>query len=423
MSVTASPSARTPAPTRAVPLTGHRTSTRGVERDDATLLPFPTLSADRGLVQVITGSYGAGHDAAAHQLAARLTQHRYRVEVLDVVDMFPLGLGRLLRAAYFRQLRAVPGTWTWLLRRLDGEGLLRSVVTSALATAVSGHLTRAVAASGVRPSFIVSTHPFASQALGHLRTVGRLTVPVATYLTDMSVHPLWVHRGVDLHLALHEVPADQARSRGAGRTVVVGPLATAPPEPAPASLRSARAGAPRSALPGRLGLPPEARMALVTGGSQGIGELKEAASDILATGLVTPVVLCGENEALRTQLGSQPGVVALGWRDDVPALLAAATCVVQNAGGFTSLEALAAGIPTLSYRCLPGHGQTNAQALHDAGWVPWAKTTPELGELLSAALACGPHGARPAWDDRTRADVVEVLEQLLPTRRLVPVPA
>jgi processive 1,2-diacylglycerol beta-glucosyltransferase len=35
-------------------------------------------------------------------------------------------------------------------------------------------------------------------------------------------------------------------------------------------------------------------------------------------------------------------VIALSWIDDVPLLLTAADCVVQNAGGMMSLEALAA---------------------------------------------------------------------------------
>jgi processive 1,2-diacylglycerol beta-glucosyltransferase len=39
--------------------------------------------------------------------------------------------------------------------------------------------------------------------LGRERPSGRLRAPLVTYLTDPSVHSLWVHPGVDLHLALH----------------------------------------------------------------------------------------------------------------------------------------------------------------------------------------------------------------------------
>lgn len=54
-----------------------------------------------------------------------------------------------------------------------------------------------------------------------LRTQRRLRILVTTYLTDMSVHRVLVHPGVDLHLAWHELPAAQAVRLGAGTTRVV----------------------------------------------------------------------------------------------------------------------------------------------------------------------------------------------------------
>jgi processive 1,2-diacylglycerol beta-glucosyltransferase len=138
--------------------------------------------------------------------------------------------------------------------------------------------------------------------------------------------------------------------------------------------------------------------ALVTGGSLGIGELEQSARHILATGLMTPVVACGSNAALRRRLELVPGVVALGWRDDLPDVIAACDCVVQNAGGFTSLEALAAGTPVVTYRPIPGHGITNAASLEQAGLAPWPRTIEDLRHVLRQVLTVGrfdrlPHGA------------------------------
>jgi UDP-N-acetylglucosamine:LPS N-acetylglucosamine transferase len=235
----------------------------------------------------------------------------------------------------------------------------------------------------------------------------------------MSVHPLWVHSGVDLHLAVHELPAAEARRRGALRTAVVGPLT--PPVVAQPMSGALHVDAARERA--RLGLPDGVPLALVTGGSKGVGDLAATARDIVAGGLATPVVLCGENDILRARLQGSGEVVALGWRDDVPELMSAVDCVVQNAGGFTSLEALAAGVPTLSYRCIPGHGQTNAQALHEAGWVPWAHTPEDLERVLGQMLGRGHHGAHPAWDNRTSLDVVGVLESQMSGRPALLIPA
>ncbi|HET7429887.1 MAG TPA: galactosyldiacylglycerol synthase [Nocardioides sp.] len=318
-------------------------------------------------VAIVTGSYGAGHDAAAHELARLLRADGAEVEVLDIVTLLPLSIGRLLRSAYHRQLRSIPRTWGRTLRLLEPGRVLHTLVTWAFAL-MAGRVTRAVG----NVDLVLTTHPFGSQTLGHARRRGRLAVPACTYLTDASVHALWVHPGIDQHLAIHDVAAVQARAYG-GRATTVTP---AVPPSGPVD----RAADPLAALE-IIG-----PRAIVTGGSLGVGELSETALDVVATGLMTPVVLCGSDEGLRERLDRVEGVVALGWRDDVAALLATSDCVIQNAGGFTSLEALASGTPVLTYRPIPGHGVGNAVNLERAGLVPWVRTMDQLGPALSQAL-------------------------------------
>jgi UDP-N-acetylglucosamine:LPS N-acetylglucosamine transferase len=101
----------------------------------------------------------------------------------------------------------------------------------------------------------------------------------------------------------------------------------------------------------------------------------------------------------------QPGVVALSWRDDLPAVIAASDCVVQNAGGFTSLEALAAGTPVVTYRPIPGHGVTNALALKEAGLAPWPRDVEALRRVLAGMLTVDRHDRLP-HDAPTLVDVL-----------------
>ena len=328
------------------------------------LLPEPAGSR----VAIVSGSYGAGHDAAAAQIALRLEAAGCEVTTYDVARLLPVGLGRLLKRAYYAQLRRCPSTWGTTLTFVEQGRPLHRIALRALGVGA----TRVAEATAGR-DLVIATHPFAGLALGTARARGLLAAPVATYLTDASVHALWVHPAVDLHLAIHEVAATQARRWG-GRTVTVEPVAPEPPSSAgetPDPLAAYGICGPR---------------ALLTGGSLGIGELEQAAADVLATGVMTPVVACGHNEALRVRLTSRPGVVALGWRDDLSAVIAASDCVVQNAGGFTSLEALAAGTPVVTYRPIPGHGVTNALGLEEAGLAPWARDPEGLGCALTAVL-------------------------------------
>jgi processive 1,2-diacylglycerol beta-glucosyltransferase len=334
-------------------------------------------------IVVVSGSYGAGHDAAADALAEQLRSSGRVVRRLDIAEELPWRLGALLRWLYFTQLRLLPASWGATLRWLEGDGPCFRVVRRLL-----GLLGRSLVREVEGAQVILSTHPFASQVLGEARARGTLDVPVVTYLTDASVHPLWVHRSVDLHLAIHDVTAAQSRALG-GHTTVVRPVVSRSAGQVPSDWQPP--------------WPTGRAVALVVGGSCGVGDLHASAVEILATGLMTPVVACGTNDRLREQLGAVPGVVSLGWREDMTALVAAAACVVQNAGGMTSLEALAAGTPTVTYRPIPGHGTANARALDAAGLVPWVSDQAQLEATLAKVLVAPdsfalPQGAPEVFD-------------------------
>ena len=314
---------------------------------------------------IVSGSYGAGHDAAAAEIGRDLVRAGARVTTYDVAALLPWGLGRLLKRAYYTQLRRAPSTWGTTLTHLEsGRPLHRAVVR------VLGLAGSRVSAAVAGCDLVIATHPFASQVLGSARSTGKLAAPVVTYLTDASVHSLWVHPGVDVHLAIHDLAAEQARALG-GRTVTVQPVVRVAEPGVDDPLAAYEICGPR---------------ALVTGGSLGIGELERTVRDILDTGVMTPVVACGSNHALVQRLAGVPKVVALGWRDDLPEVIAACDCVVQNAGGFTCLEALAVGTPVVTYRPIPGHGVTNADNLERAGLAAWPRSEGDLRRALVEVL-------------------------------------
>lgn len=116
------------------------------------------------------------------------------------------------------------------------------------------------------------------------------------------------------------------------------------------------------------------RLALLAVGSASRGLRSLPWSDLLTIPGVLPLVLRGRNVALRARLDALPGGTALGWVDDMAAIYATADIVLQDAGRSTSLEALAVGLPVPSYRCLPGHGESNAANLARAGLAPWLRS-------------------------------------------------
>lgn len=329
---------------------------------------------DTPRVVIVSASMGAGHDGAAAELGRRASALGYRVDRVDFLTMLPLGVGPVLRAIYRVQLLLAPATWGWmlpLLGRREARGWAANLPARMARTKLREALTP-------EPCLVLSTYPLASQALSQLRLSGHLTAPAVTFLTDMSVHPLWIAAGIDSHLALHDIPAAQARTLGARDVQVCGPAVAPAFQPATAS--------DRRTVRDLVGLPFHGHHALVVAGSWGVGDIISTVEDLLATALVTPVVVCGRNTLLYRAVARLRGAVVLGWVDDMPTLMRACDLVVQNAGGLTSLEARQSGLPVITYRCLPGHGTTNAAALEDAGWATWARNLDELSALAAQAI-------------------------------------
>ena len=334
-----------------------------------------TASTGGPRVLVVSGSVGAGHDGAARELAARLAEAGAKVSVRDFLSAVPSPVARLLREGYTGTVGYLPFAFEFLFRRLERRGLVWRVEQAVCARAEE---TIAGWVADDPADVVVSTYPPASQSIGNMRADGRLPVPVLTYLTDPAVHVSWVHPAVDRHLTVTAATAEHGAAAYGMPFEVAGPLV-------PARFASRSGTARVAALRAELALPGDRSVALLVAGSLGLGDVLDTAREVAASG-VTPLVLCGRNEALRRRVDREPGTRALGWRTDVHELMQVADVLVQNAGGLSFTEAMVAGLPTVTYRPIPGHGRANAAVLDAAGLAPWAHTQGELAALLHSAV-------------------------------------
>jgi UDP-N-acetylglucosamine:LPS N-acetylglucosamine transferase len=323
---------------------------------------------------------GAGHQGAAAELARRLSVRGSEPVVVDFLDAFPRPLAVAWERFYRYQLRYAPDSYEKSYQLFYRHPALWEPFVSferALAgRRVMGWVRR------YEPEVIVSTYSFATLVLGRLRAEGALRVPVANYLTDFGVHPRAVHPAVDLNLALHAWPAQAASALTNRPTTVAGPVV----DPAFAVSADRRAEGRR-----RLGVAADERLVIVAGGSWGVGEgMAETVAAIVASGRFRVATLCGTDERLRRRLERRGLDIVLGWTDGVPELMAAADVIVENAGGLTSLEAFAAGVPVVTFQPIPGHGRDNLKGMLAAGVTRSPADHRELLVALDALANPGP---------------------------------
>ncbi len=326
---------------------------------------------------------GAGHNGAAYELERRLQARGHEVRVVDFLPMLPFRYGSWLRWKYHLQLRRLPSSYersyklysrrlgrfirfpaAWYTHMLAGRALRKSIEDS-------------------RPEVIVSTYWLAALVLGRMRRQGTLSVPVASYLCDFAVHPLWVHPGVDLNLTVSPMSAVTADALRASVTRASGPLV---------GERFRAYEGDREATRRELGIDPDERAVLVVAGSWGVGDVAKTVEAIDRCGAqYHPITVCGHDEKLRASLVERAlkGTV-IGWTDEMPALMAASDATVENAGGLTAMEAFAAGLPVITFQPIPGHGKDNASCMAQVGVNRYAHDENELATALSDATTPGP---------------------------------
>jgi processive 1,2-diacylglycerol beta-glucosyltransferase len=327
-----------------------------------------------GKILILTAAVGGGHEAAGRTVRTELERAGHSVVMADGLRQMSRVLDWMLVRFYSSQVRNTPrslGAVFAATSRKSGAAAVRFLVGLLFADRLLEVIERE------RPDLVVSTYPLVTAALGRLRKVGRLRIPAAAIIPDYGAHPLWVDPWVDQHLVVSRHSAELAKR--AGGKVSLARL------PVPDGFHSAPTRDDARAI---LGLPRKAFVALVVGGAWGIGDLEGAARCAAESGALT-VVVTGTNAGLKARLeerfASEENVWILGWRDDIPVLMAAADCLIQNAGGMTCLEAIEMGLPILIFDPIRGHGEFNAQVMERAGSARWVHTAGELTTLLRSA--------------------------------------
>lgn len=342
-------------------------------------------------ILIVSASMGAGHDAVAAELAERLRSGGHLTVCVDLLDLLPPGAGRGLRAVYRTTLRRCPWAYgavysAFFRDRGDrGDRSNWAPGTGPLAAVLEPRLRDVV--ERWRPDALVSTFHQAAQVTGRLRSRDGVCPPSTVVVTDFAVHRQWLHPGNDLHLCLTEAAAARVRATTGRPAEVCGPIvppafaSVAHENPGGRSSRWAREFARRG--PGR---PP----VLISAGAWGVGHgLTETALLLAGAGHI-PVLLCGRDEQLRDRAAMLPGVLALGWVEDLPDLMAASSALVDNAAGQTAQQALAAGVPVVGYRPIAGHGAEGVGEMAAAGLTEHAADEFALLRSLDRLVRPGP---------------------------------
>lgn len=233
--------------------------------------------------------------------------------------------------------------------------LMREILGSRLRDRISRYKPDVVVATQMYPAALMANLK-KKQAFRHIPSVG--------VITDYGLHTAWVRPQTDFYCVPCEEMVDDLVEEGvsSARIRVTG-IPLMPHFNQTLEERSARR---------HLGLDPNRRTILVTGGQYGIGVVKPVA-DLLSKRPAYQVLVTTGSSAKETirlrELESQypDQLKVFGWVEDMSTLLCAADVVVGKPGGLSVSEALACGRPFLATCCLGGQEGHNLEYLRRTG--------------------------------------------------------
>jgi processive 1,2-diacylglycerol beta-glucosyltransferase len=337
-------------------------------------------------ILILSASVGEGHDLPARTLADQLRDEAPGAEVVIEDGLRAMGHAFVLvnerapgvvffhfqwlwDAAFWLFVGLAPTRrlTQWIVRKLGSRGVLRLV-------------------EEVQPDVVVSVYPMTTEVLGGLRRDGRLHVPVVGAITDLAMMHYWAAPGIDLHIVTHPESIDEVREvAGVGTAIEAVHGLTRPEFAEPCDPVAARK---------ELGLPPQGKVVLVSGGGWGVGDLESAVGVALKLEVAVIACLCGRNDELRDRLSSryagEARVLVVGFTEQMSEWLAAADALVHSTGGLTVLEAYVRGCPTISYGWGRGHIRANNAAFRRYGIAVVVDSSRELEQALAGALTSRP---------------------------------
>ena len=141
-------------------------------------------------VLIFYASYGGGHYSTAKSMKEIIEKlhPEYEAEMIDCMEYLSKTVNYVTVKGYERMTKKPPKLWG-IAYGAARKGPISHMVNSTNKL-FSNKLCRLIKEKN--PDYIISSHPFSSAICGNLKKKGKITIPVATIMTDFKYHEQWL---------------------------------------------------------------------------------------------------------------------------------------------------------------------------------------------------------------------------------------
>lgn len=320
-------------------------------------------------VLILSASSGAGHVRAGQALEKAFhALGNCEVAHLDSLQYVSKLFQRIYDKAYIHMVNRAPDLMGLLYQQTDKPWShpRERLAMDRLNTQPMIRLLKKV-----QPDLCVATHFLPAEILAWLIAKKKLRARHVIAVTDYDVHASWLCRTVDRYYVAIQESAEYLARIGVPREKLC--VAGIPIDPL--FENSVCANEARR----KLGLASDGFVVLLSAGGYGVGPVEQLVTDLLNLGRPWQIVaVAGKSEPLKKRLdqlarnagrtpSGQPRLVPVGFTTEMDQYMAAADLLIGKAGGLTTSEALARGLPMVLVEPIPGQEERNADHLLEAG--------------------------------------------------------
>jgi processive 1,2-diacylglycerol beta-glucosyltransferase len=335
-------------------------------------------------VLFLSASVGVGHTAAAAAVASALAEIDPGIET-QTVDSYKYAasvFSKVVANGYIGMVKNVPQLYRFIYDRAE-----RSSDIPAFRRWVSQYTAANLRAlvSEQKPDLVVCTHAFPCGVMAEYKRQFDPALPVVGIVTDFAVHPFWIYNNIDAYAVATSEMRQALVARGVKRDRIV--VSGIPVDP-----RFGRPRLPVAELRAELGLPPDRRIVLMMGGGLGIGPLDRMIRSLAQVDVpLAGAIIVGRNGRLEKRVlavaeQTEYPLRVFGFVDNVYDYMHASDVLLTKPGGLTSSEALAAELPMVLVKPLPGQEERNTRYLVSRRAAVRAKGERQMAQLVREIL-------------------------------------
>lgn len=323
------------------------------------------------VIPVLTAGFGEGHNAAARAIIEALGPFPdLRGELHDLfLEAYGPEKAKSQRDNYIGVANKYPRLWGCLYTALDRLPLVRASLP--LVKPVERRLNEMLDAT--RPPVVVSAYPLYNYMIARRWRHDDPTRPrLITVVTDsISVNRAWHRAHSDWFITPNQATADVMIRQGV-------PAAKILPYGFPVSAKlAARSSA-------KVGEKPRV-LVMLNPGKRDAVELAAALSTLDIQLTVTVGKDAEFKGAVEQAVAGRAEV--LGWTERIPSLMLSSHLVISKAGGATTHECVAAGVPMIITQVIPGQEAGNGRLITEHGAGAYGLTPAAARAAVASAFA------------------------------------